>query len=148
MKVSHIIIDSAPGIPTNILSIATASASGVRNKVVRGIMIVILWAFCSFWFLYLKIFARKFHDLTLEPNFVVDNLIFLTETPIPRLFLYSEADKVVPHSKIESYIQICKKKGIPVKEKKFNDSDHVQHYRAHKNEYENVIWEFIGTQHH
>jgi fermentation-respiration switch protein FrsA (DUF1100 family) len=49
----------------------------------------------------------------------------------PFLFIYSDADELIPAWRIEEFAAILAKRDNPVKFLKFIDSPHVQHYRSY-----------------
>ena len=57
----------------------------------------------------------------------------------PELFLFSNADYVVSHKDIETFINAHKNRGIEVFLKRWEDSAHVRHYGAYPDEYQQVI---------
>ena len=67
----------------------------------------------------------------------------LCDLKVPKLFLYSQADLVVPACDIEEAIDIARVNGSKVESVDFKDSLHVQHFRMHPNKYTASIKQFL-----
>ena len=53
----------------------------------------------------------------------------------PALYLYSETDKLIPFQDVCDIIAIKKERGVDVTEMFWPDSDHVAHFRKHREPY-------------
>lgn len=149
LKVSHLIIDSAPGVTDNIWQAASGMTTWVKTKWLLPIatfIAVLILGLMRCVEIIIGLFSAS-SDSPFELQFYKNIVKFFMQQNTPRLFLYTEEDKLVPHKKIEDHLHSLKKKGIAVQHKKFENSGHVQHYRYHKNDYENSIWEFISNVH-
>lgn len=60
----------------------------------------------------------------------------------PRLYLYSQADSIIPASDIEAAIAADRKRGLGVSAVCFSGSEHVAHYREHPEQYATACLEF------
>jgi hypothetical protein len=62
-----------------------------------------------------------------------------------QLFLYSTADKLIPHQPLKRLIEHNKRRSeaVLVMEKNFVDSPHILHFRHHPVEYRNAVQEFL-----
>ncbi|KAJ3222688.1 hypothetical protein HDU81_009676 [Chytriomyces hyalinus] len=61
----------------------------------------------------------------------------------PRLFLYSDEDKLCHADEVQEWIAVCKAEGIVVEEKMFVGSEHVKHAVVHKEEYWGLVASFL-----
>jgi hypothetical protein len=64
-----------------------------------------------------------------------------------QLFLYSTADKLIPHEPLKGLIDHKKRrnKAVLIMEKNFLDSPHILHFRYHPTEYRNAVQEFLAS---
>ncbi|KAJ3232181.1 hypothetical protein HDU78_007284 [Chytriomyces hyalinus] len=62
----------------------------------------------------------------------------------PRLFLYSDEDKLCQAEEVQEWIAVCKAEGIVVEEKMFVGSEHVKHAVVHKDEYWSLVSQFLS----
>lgn len=62
-----------------------------------------------------------------------------------QLFLYSTADKLIPHLPLKRLIEHNKRRSesVIIMEKNFVDSPHILHFRHHPTEYRNAVQEFL-----
>lgn len=60
------------------------------------------------------------------------------------LLLYSSKDALISHRAVEVYAEKMKGNGNQVKEKKWEDSPHVAHYKVHKKEYSDTLKNFFS----
>jgi hypothetical protein len=62
-----------------------------------------------------------------------------------QLFLYSTADKLIPHQPLKRLIEHNKRRSeaVLIMEKNFVDSPHILHFRQHPIEYRNAVQEFL-----
>lgn len=69
----------------------------------------------------------------------------LTESPLkcPQLLLYSKTDRFAPYQDIDSYVCARRDMGINVISKCWDNSEHVNHYRQHTDEYLHELNSFI-----
>jgi esterase/lipase len=62
---------------------------------------------------------------------------------VPQLYIYSEADDLVPPQDIEAFIELSKKFSKDIHELKFLDSKHVAHFKTHPKQYSERVLSFI-----
>ncbi|GLC40760.1 hypothetical protein PLESTB_000025400 [Pleodorina starrii] len=62
----------------------------------------------------------------------------------PQLYLYSDADPLVPASDVEKYMGVQESRGVEVSGYKWPDSGHVEHFRRHPHEYAYQISAFLA----
>jgi len=83
------------------------------------------------------------------PSFCRKNLVTLLDAytyfqpKCPHLFLYSKADELIPHTDVEQAIQLTTNMDIPTKERCWEDSPHVAHFRLHPDEYSGLVRDFL-----
>lgn len=63
---------------------------------------------------------------------------------VPRLYLYSRDDAIAPAPFIEAFVKRERAAGVVVSERVWGDSGHVEHYRAHPEEYKQAVDEFMA----
>jgi hypothetical protein len=85
----------------------------------------------------------------------LEKLLIKNLLHIPKLFIYSKNDKIVPESDIQYYIEkyfknqkinqcLDSKSNLPLfDELVFKNSEHVAHFRDHPNDYSNKILNFL-----
>ena len=61
----------------------------------------------------------------------------------PQLFLVSSADKVIDYNDVIDLADGRKQRGVPVYTKIWNDCNHLQMFRKHPDEYEEVLKDFF-----
>ncbi|GIL52524.1 hypothetical protein Vafri_8369 [Volvox africanus] len=62
----------------------------------------------------------------------------------PQLYLYSDADPLVPASDVERYMGVQEGRGVEVSGYKWPDSGHVEHFRRYPQEYAYQISAFLA----
>lgn len=62
---------------------------------------------------------------------------------VPQLYLYSKADSVCRSEWVESVIMGQREKGRETESFRWEDSEHVQHFIKHPDEYENQVVQFL-----
>ncbi|GFR49268.1 hypothetical protein Agub_g11248 [Astrephomene gubernaculifera] len=62
----------------------------------------------------------------------------------PQLYLYSDADPLVPAGDVERYMGVQEGRGVEVSGHKWGDSGHVEHYRRYPHEYAYQISAFLA----
>lgn len=62
--------------------------------------------------------------------------------PCPQLYLYSEADALIPYHHVELFMQQQAAHGIPVHHHRWVDSAHCEHLRKHPQQYTNLCRSF------
>ncbi|KAJ9531878.1 hypothetical protein QJQ45_022016 [Haematococcus lacustris] len=63
----------------------------------------------------------------------------------PQLYLYSDADPLVPPAEVERFMDIQASRGVEVSGWKWSDSGHCQHYKQHPHEYAFQISQFLNA---
>eukprot|EP00899_Mesostigma_viride_P028897 jgi/Mesvir1/9192/Mv15943-RA.1 len=62
---------------------------------------------------------------------------------IPQLYVYSTSDAIIPHTAVESFIDMQRAKGHPVAVSRMYSSPHVDHFRHHPAEYARHLSDFL-----
>lgn len=62
---------------------------------------------------------------------------------LPALMLYSSADRIVSHSKVDTVVDGWRKKGLFVRCRKWEDTPHVGHFRLYPEEYKRELQGFL-----
>ena len=62
----------------------------------------------------------------------------------PQLYLYSEADPLVPPADVERYMAIQASRGVDVSSFRWKDSGHCEHFRRHPHDYAYQISAFVS----
>ncbi|KAK6058225.1 hypothetical protein COOONC_04206 [Cooperia oncophora] len=65
------------------------------------------------------------------------------DLPNSQLFLYSKEDKLVQYQYVKKFLEYQKSMGRDVVDVMFANSDHVQHYRTHPEQYRSTCIEFL-----
>lgn len=76
--------------------------------------------------------------------------VLVNQPPVPQLFLYSDADELIPSEDVHEFIadekELYASRGEqcpPIHEHNFVDSGHVQHLRKYPQEYDRIVRQFI-----
>jgi pimeloyl-ACP methyl ester carboxylesterase len=135
---SAIIFDSCPGTATHQRAVQALTASMPRSPLTRYLGPPILHVVLCL--LYLALFITGAEDgITRIRNQLNDRKLFNPE--VPRLYIYSKADKLVPYQDVESHVDDAKTKGYRATGAVlFETSAHCAHAMAHKEQY----WEAVG----
>jgi len=67
-----------------------------------------------------------------------------TLPPVPRLYLYSTKDELIPYKDVEEHGLEAREKGVEVRMERFEKSSHVGHARVEGERYWNAIEEVWG----
>jgi len=63
-----------------------------------------------------------------------------TLPPVPRLYLYSKIDELIPYKDVEAHGREARERGVEVRMERFEKSTHVGHARVEGERY----WKAIG----
>eukprot|EP00656_Telonema_subtile_P038992 TRINITY_DN44142_c0_g1_i1.p1 TRINITY_DN44142_c0_g1~~TRINITY_DN44142_c0_g1_i1.p1 ORF type:complete len:273 (-),score=28.62 TRINITY_DN44142_c0_g1_i1:58-876(-) len=152
--ISHVVYDSTPGeiSPCSPLGLPRAFRYGLsfiweyfRSKLARALIVLCI---CTpvpglltilVWLLRLQFLRRfnvgvKYHDMLLWG---------MTQYGYTNLFLYSEDDKLVDYTAVQSFIRAAKSKSC-VLEHCWERSTHVRHFQDHREEYADQVRRFVA----
>ena len=136
LNVETLIIDSCPTLEPKSFPPLSFFVPWVP-KLISKILDIILFPFVMLHHIW----------ITMNPSssiFYKQSNRILRQLQVPKLFLYSQADVVVPAADIEKAIDIAKLNGSKVEAIDFNDSSHVQHLRMHPVLYKTSIAGFFS----
>ena len=143
LKPRQVIFDSCPGIPTlrsNIMSFTMIT----RWRVVKVmIAVVVLMTLGIYKALALCLGLR---DLPTRMREQLNSELFMDRS-VPRLYLYSIADKLIDYRSVEAHMADAAARGYDVESKRWDDSEHVSHMRVHPVEYWETIQKFNLDRH-
>ncbi|GAB7325159.1 hypothetical protein MBLNU13_g09239t1 [Cladosporium sp. NU13] len=135
---SAIIFDSCPGTATYQRTIQSLTLSMPKSPLTKYLGPPILHAVLCL--LYLSLFVTGAEDVITRIRMQLnDRKIFGPK--VPRLYIYSKADKLVPYQDVKSHVDDAKIKGYrATSEVLFETSAHCAHAMAHKEQY----WQAVG----
>ena len=130
------VLDSTPGRGTYgrslaaiVLSLPPSAWIRIPGRLLAHIVLSNIWL-SELIFNTTNVVNTARQDLN-DPNFLANN--------IPRLYFYSEADKMVNWKDIEDHAESAKELGWPIEMVKFNGTEHVHHMRNAEDTYWNSI---------
>lgn len=135
-----IIIDSAPG-KGGIRTALEAFTISIKSRILKAIAYVLLGAWM---FLYtLTLTLRRKQGPIEEIRSKLNNPLILpwTTANTPRLYLYSDADRLIPYHAVEEHVALAKTIGLNAHAVQFHGSPHVAHARTHPEKY----WEAVKS---
>ncbi|XP_071495175.1 transmembrane protein 53-like [Diadema antillarum] len=135
LQVRGVVFDSSPSRPTMMTAFRAISSSQPPSQhwLISRIKAFLIWAF--FMILGLRANSQR---LTYFDAILRDKIA------CPQLFLYSEADSIVPCEDIQKVIQGRRGRGFKVREVMWKDSEHVSHLLKHRDEYKAACIEFVN----
>ncbi|KAJ3558576.1 hypothetical protein NM688_g842 [Phlebia brevispora] len=137
-----LVLDSVPD-DNDRRSLVSAFTEQVRNPVLRHSSIPFLHLLCSYihfshnGHVQLEVY-RLLHSSDILPGFVCRGT---RNSAIPRLYVYSKIDQVIPATSVERHIQEARMLGIPVRTEPFEDTPHVMHAKADPGRYWRAVVE-------
>ncbi|KAF0693995.1 Aste57867_15093 [Aphanomyces stellatus] len=137
--ISAIVIDSAPYQPGDLRAAPAAFVATITNPivkaVVRAVVASVLQTIC--W-----VCAAIDQPLFTDMNF---DMVTKQDTAVPRLFLYSKHDPIMPASHVELAIATAKAANVHVTAVDFEDSAHVAHFAKYPDLYVQAVKAFLST---
>ena len=140
---SAVILDSCPG-EGGLEVTRRAFANAVRNPILRRL----ISAFITFFYIYIvlayQIFGKKSRILKMRTTLNKYVLLLWFSKRTPRLYLYSQADEMVPWTEVEAHAEEARKAGLDVRMERFEGSPHVAHARTDPERYWGAVkkvWE-------
>lgn len=135
-----IIFDSAPA-PGSLVLAIRAFTAGLRSRFKKYMVALVLTIVLSLTFIIRTIF-RLPEPLSVLLQKLNDPLLLpWTSVRTPRMYLYSNGDKIVPAQAVEEHAAQARMAGFPVQMMNFGKSDHVSHARDFPGKY----WETVRT---
>jgi len=117
-----------PGIPTGVSNAVTMDP--ILNKTIKFSLETYLRLFEKSVMQYFRRASVEFHENPLR---------------IPSLMFYSTNDVTVTAESLENASRGWRKRGVPVTERCWDDSPHVQHFRYHPVEYIHMLNQFLTS---
>lgn len=135
---SAIIFDSCPGTATYQRTVQALTLSMPKSPLTKYLGPPIVHIVLCL--LYLALFVTGAEDAITRIRIQLnDHKLF--NPGVPRLYIYSKADKLVPYQDVKSHVDDAKVKGYrATSEVLFETSAHCAHAMAHKEQY----WEAVG----
>lgn len=133
-----ITFDSCPGTATYQRTVQALTLSMPKSPLTKYFGPPIIYAVLCL--LYLALFVTRAEDtITRLRKQLNDHKLFSPE--VPRLYIYSKADQLVPYQDVKSHADDAKMKGYrATSEVLFETSAHCAHAMAHKEQY----WQAVG----
>ncbi|CAL1696476.1 unnamed protein product [Somion occarium] len=134
------VFDSLPG-ETSLSTAVDAFTIGFKGPVVKVIAYV---AFALLFFVFHLVHTVTGAKFPIEQTRQILNdphLLPGASENTPRLYLFSDKDRLVPVTAVESHIADAKQLGLNVRAAKLLGSQHVQHSRTHPDEYWTAVRE-------
>ena len=91
------------------------------------------------------VWIQSFFDSTaFETNYAYFRMLKIMDLPKHQLYLYSNADDICSDHSIEEFLKLQQERGMMVQSKCWESSAHVQHLRAHPEEYTQCCENFVS----
>ncbi|GAA5916646.1 hypothetical protein JCM6882_001570 [Rhodosporidiobolus microsporus] len=137
-----IVFDSCPGHSTLRLTLRAFTAP-IKSPLVKYpamAVFTLLYGVTALW----DILLRRPPVLVRLSTYLNTPTLF---PPIPRLYIYSRSDRLVPSTDIEAHAAAAEKNGVRVAREEFEGTSHVAHVRAGADRYWGAVrrlWEESG----
>ncbi|KAK7032750.1 hypothetical protein R3P38DRAFT_2918692 [Favolaschia claudopus] len=131
---SALVIDSAPG-GASLQKTMTAVTAPIRNKFLKRLAKggFVLWWF--FMMLLGRLLNRPQPLVAMMKALRNPRLLPWIDERSPRLYIYSNADQMVPAADVEEHAAQSASEGLDVRQLRFDKSAHVEHARVYPGEY-------------
>uniref|UniRef100_A0A7E4VYR9 Transmembrane protein 53 n=1 Tax=Panagrellus redivivus TaxID=6233 RepID=A0A7E4VYR9_PANRE len=146
-RTKGIIFDSCPANvqpwqAANAISFATLPPSKFGSVSRNSYRVLLAGFFASHRAL---VWLQSFFDANaFETNYAYFRMLKIMDLPKRQLYLFSNADDICSDHSIEDFQKVQQERGASVTSKCWADSLHVQHLRAHPEEYAQLCDRFIG----
>ncbi|KAA1467162.1 hypothetical protein DENSPDRAFT_832139, partial [Dentipellis sp. KUC8613] len=140
---SALILDSTPG-NSKLSTAVTAFTVQIRNPLLRYPTMLFMAVGLAFIFVYTSLLGHERTIDVLRRRLLDPALFPWTHQETPRLYVYSEHDKLVPCDSVRAHVREAKGRGYEVAVEEFGDSAHVAHARTDPKRYwaaVKSIWE-------
>ncbi|GAA6056047.1 hypothetical protein JCM3770_006998 [Rhodotorula araucariae] len=138
-----VILDSCPGLQ-NFTGTIAAFTAGVKSPFVKLPLVAVLTI--VFGALRLWDIIRRQPPILSRLSAYLNSRAF---PPVPRLYLYSDIDKLVPCADVERHAAAARTAGVEVRTERFDGTPHVAHARVEPKRYWGAIqelWEQSGEK--
>ncbi|XP_067679469.1 transmembrane protein 53-like [Haliotis asinina] len=141
LQVKGCIIDSAPG-KRRVMKAAQAFMATLRMNIILKYIL----GFCIMIYLFFSRFIGQFlgKDKGSGNPFFLYESICEDKGRYPQLFLFSRKDHVILHEDVQEVVDRRKQHGVDVWSVCWEDSDHVAHFRVHREAYIQKCHEFVS----
>ncbi|KAG8998704.1 hypothetical protein FRB95_012174 [Tulasnella sp. JGI-2019a] len=131
LQASAIIFDSCPG-TGDVRSGARAFTAGMKNPIAKYAFatLVIFVITTVRWF---RIITGKGGDHFNAMRKQLLDPVILPHGVVPRTYIYSDSDAIIPYKAVESHAEESKHLGLKVEVEKFPDTPHVNHIKGESN---------------
>ncbi|ETV95204.1 hypothetical protein H310_11461 [Aphanomyces invadans] len=136
--VPAMVLDSTPTKPREYASTDAAFTATIQNTIVRAVLTTLL-GLCMRVFECIAMSLGRQHPIDVNYERIIEQ-----GAGIPKLFLYSAADRIVPANQIEFAVATVKSLGTPAIAVDFETSGHVAHYTVDPERYVKSIREFVA----
>uniref|UniRef100_A0A914Y820 Uncharacterized protein n=1 Tax=Panagrolaimus superbus TaxID=310955 RepID=A0A914Y820_9BILA len=146
-RVKGIIFDSSPANvqpmqSANAVSFATLPPSQYSEIFRSTYKLILAGFFASHRAI---VWIQSFFDSTaFETNYAYFRMLKIMDLPKNQLYLYSNADDICSDHSIEDFLKNQQERGMNVRAKCWENSAHVQHLRAHPEEYSEICGKFLA----
>ncbi|PPQ63247.1 hypothetical protein CVT24_005707 [Panaeolus cyanescens] len=138
---SALILDSCPG-NGGLQATQRAFSTAIRNPIIRALSRWMIRLIYFVMYIQKAILRRKFDTLEImKEQLNSTSLLPWFGKHTRRLYIYSTKDDIIPYHDVEKHATDAESKGFVVKRRRFDDSPHVAHAKAHPDEY----WQEIQT---
>jgi len=142
---SAIVFDSCPGTATYTRTVQAMTLSMPKNPMTKYLGPPILHIVLCL--LFLALFITRAEDvITRIRRQLNDRKLFSPD--VPRLYIYSKADQLVPYQDVKSHADHARRNGYSVtSELLFEESAHCAHALAHKEQYWEAVAGLLSANH-
>lgn len=143
--IERVVVDSAPGFPKHIAPrfYADHATKAMMPMALRALgqppALESRWLTPPLWLF----FRGWYHVSTPQQRQAERSLGIIRDSRLPMLFLYSDADELVPTSLVEAFIDSLEH---GVEAERFVGSPHVAHMVRHRTRYLEVVREFLSAR--
>ncbi|CAF1093591.1 unnamed protein product [Adineta steineri] len=150
INIKGVIFDSSPYTRLNSSSVWIIASAFIMSR--PSVSIILnraqyfhwLWTPLVTYYLSLRYLYRRYFSS--DPSTTTDKILrIVSSTPkdVKQFYLYSNADRLVPHTVVEQYMAVQVDRGVNVTSHRFLGSGHVNHFRLHPVEYGKLVLDFI-----
>lgn len=140
--VAGTIFDSGPT-KTDYAAGARALVASQSNAVIKFILSWAFFVFVWIYWVYIKVLGM-FGKAPAVPHADFWDSMKNDPSRWPQMFLFSHTDQIVPAAHVLEILEHRESLGVEVREKCWDDSEHVMHFRTHTDSYLKECHYFLG----